>query len=295
VILKVRGVMRLFLVLLGAVWFAQVWADKAVVRPDLMLLSSYEAVGSVDFSQGQWVWSEKLDGVRAFWDGHQLRFRSGRLIHAPKAWLEALPPFAIDGELWLGRGKFEQTVSIVRRKQPDGRWQQIRYYIFEVPHQSGDLFQRLAKLEAFLRQSKAAAEFIRVVPQHRVREALEVKRAFKAVVSQGGEGLVVRRADLPYQTGRLRTALKLKPFEDAECLVVGYVPGRGKYEGKVGALRCQLTDGRLVRLGSGLKDQDRETPPPIGSVVTFKFMGLTQKGLPRHPVYLRLRKAGDLP
>lgn len=281
--------MRLLLTLFGLAIFSCALAKGGSARPDLMLLKSYHPV---DFSQGQWVWSEKLDGVRAFWDGRRLLSRGGKVIHAPDWFIAALPPFAIDGELWLGRGQFQQTVSIVRQKHPDKRWQQIQYQIFEVPNQSGGLFQRLSKLQAFLQQHLVS--FVQVIPQHSVKRESQLQQAFHKVVKLGGEGIVVRRVDLPYQTGRLRTALKLKPFEDAECTVVGYLPGKGKYQGKVGALQCRLDSGKVVRLGSGLKDSDRENPPAIGSVVTFKFMGRTQQGNPRHPVYLRIRSDASL-
>ena len=279
-----------FLCLLwGLVFFSSGWAKSPDHRPDIMLLKPYH---SVDLTQGQWVWSEKFDGVRAFWDGHDLLSRGGKVIHAPAWFLAALPPFAIDGELWSGRGQFAQTVSIVRQQQPDSRWRQIHYQIFEVPNQPGGLKQRLAKLRTFLQRHPVS--FIHIIAQHPVNREQALQKAFHQVIQRGGEGLVVRRADLPYQTGRLATALKLKPFEEAECEVVGYRPGKGKYQGKVGSLICQMSNGQNVRLGSGLTDALRAHPPKIGTVVTFKFMGKTQQGHPRHPVFLRIRQDADL-
>ncbi len=260
---------------------------QAGAKPSLMLLKVYDDE-KVNLATGNWVWSEKYDGMRAYWDGKQLLSRGGHSIAAPRWFLHALPPFAIDGELWLGRGQFQQTVSVVRQSKPDQRWQKIHYQIFEVPHARGDLFVRLHRLAFFL--EKHPASFIHIIQQHKIYSKELVKRQLEKIVSQGGEGLVVRDASLPYQAGRLSSALKVKVFEDAECTVVGYVAGKGKYSGLVGSLKCRLADGKVVRLGSGLTDLERANPPKLQQVVTFKFMGLTQKGLPRHPVFLRVRK-----
>ena len=51
----------------------------------------------------------------------------------------------------------------------------------------------------------------------------------------------------------------------------------------------QLPDGRRFRLGSGLTDAQRANPPPIGSLVTYRYNGLTSKGLPRFARFQRLR------
>ena len=78
---------------------------------------------------GWWI-SEKYDGMRGFWDGKALWTRGGKPIHAPEYFLAELPEgIALDGELWLGRRKFEDTVSIVRRQTPDARWRQIRFMV----------------------------------------------------------------------------------------------------------------------------------------------------------------------
>lgn len=260
---------------------------QADEKPELFLLKVYHP-DKVDLSSGQWVWSEKFDGVRAFWTGERLISRGGHEIHTPSWFLAQLPPFAIDGELWLGRGQFQQTVSIVRRQRPDERWHQIQYQIFEVPHQSGNLFQRLEVLERYL--NSHPAQNIHIIPQHVTASKAEVEQALQKVMENRGEGLVLRDATLPYQTGRLSSALKIKPFLDAECQVKGYQPGKGKYQGQVGALICEMENGVSLRLGSGLSDQQRQHPPKRGQWVTFKYQGLTQSGKPRHPVFLRIRK-----
>ena len=273
--------MRLFSIILFLCFVYPVWAND---KPELMLLKTYK---KVDFQQGQWVWSEKYDGVRAYWDGQHLLSRSGKIYFAPKWFIEQLPPFPIDGELWLARGAFQQTVSIVRKKRSDKGWKRIHYMIFEVPNQKGGLFERLAVLHDFLKKSPSSV--VRIITQYPINSDQEVRQHLKAVVDSGGEGIVIRRADIPYRVGRLKTALKVKPFFDTECIVTGYTEGKGKYEGMVGALKCRLENGKIFSLGSGLLDKQRMNPPKIGQKVSFKYMGWTQRGMPRHPVFLRIR------
>lgn len=252
-------------------------------KPKILLLKVYqpnqEIIG--------WLMSEKLDGVRGVWDGHVLRFRSGRKIHAPEWFVEELPPFAIDGELWTKRNDFAHISSIVRQKVPDSRWHQITYNIFEVPNQAGGLEARLKVLKLYLQ--KHPSNVVRIIPQVKIHSMHQFKNRLHEVLALKGEGLVVRRGDVSYEVGRSKDALKVKPFKDDECNVVGYKPGTGKYRGEVGSIRCRLKSGHEFYIGSGLKDSDRESPPKIGEQVTFKYQKLTANGMPRHPVFLRVR------
>lgn len=84
------------------------------VPPALLLAERYR--GDIDVAH-YWV-SEKLDGVRASWDGKALQFRSGNPVPAPQWFVDALPRQPLDGELWLGRGSFDQLSAIVRRQTP---------------------------------------------------------------------------------------------------------------------------------------------------------------------------------
>src|SRR5580658_9321513 len=52
-----------------------------------------------------WLMSEKLDGVRAYWDGKQFLSRQGNLYRAPDWFIEGLPSVPLDGELWIDRKK----------------------------------------------------------------------------------------------------------------------------------------------------------------------------------------------
>jgi DNA ligase-1 len=55
----------------------------------------------------------------------------------------------------------------------------------------------------------------------------------------------------------------------------------------LGALECELDSGLTFKIGSGFNDVQRSKPPKIGSRVTFKYMGVSEKGRPRFPIYVR--------
>ncbi len=244
-----------------------------------------------------WLMSEKLDGVRAYWDGKQLMSRNGKAFAAPDWFVRDFPPFELDGELWLGRNAFAETVSITNKKSPHTAWKNLHYQVFEVPNQPGGLLQRLAVLQRYL--SASSSSVIQIIQQIPVKSKQQLHQYHAQVIALGGEGVVIRDPNESYHTGRSSTALKLKQKQDAECHVVGYIEGKGKYQGQVGSLKCQIHTGqfkhlnnqksRVIRIGSGLTDKQRQNPPQVGSLITFQYMGLTKNGLPRFPVFLRER------
>ena len=232
--------------------------------------------------------SEKYDGVRAWWDGRQLRFRSGLVVAAPAWFLAGLPPRPLDGELWLGRGAFQGLVAAVRRSQAvDEEWRRIRYMAFDLPGDPGTFAQRSARLSALVAQAESDA--LKAVEQVTVPSPQALRQRLKTVVDQGGEGLMLHRADAPHAAGRNGALLKLKPVQDAEATVVGHQAGRGKHQGRLGALRVRNDQGLEFLLGTGLSDAEREAPPPVGARVTYTHRGHTDTGLPRFASYWRRR------
>lgn len=233
-----------------------------------------------------WLVSEKYDGVRAHWDGRQLRSRSGRPIPAPSGWLAGLPLEALDGELWLGRGRFEAVSALVHRSAaPEADWAELRYMVFELPGGAGGFGERAARLQRLA----AGAGPWQAVPQQTVADAAALQRRLAEVVAGGGEGLVLHQVDAPWQTGRGAALLKLKPEQDDEAVVVAHLPGRGRLAGQLGALRVRDALGRSFLIGSGFTDAQRRSPPPLGSTVSYRWRGRTDHGLPRHATFWRLR------
>ncbi len=266
---------------------AQVHAQESSPTPPALLLAEV-LQGPIDLSR-YWV-SEKLDGVRALWNGRQLSFRSGRPVPAPAWFTAALPPGrSLDGELWLGRRQFDRLSGIVRKQAPmDQEWRLVRYMLFELPDAPGSFSERIGLMKEIV--ASARVPWLNTVEQFKVADREALMRRMAAVVRGGGEGLMLHLADAPYLTGRSDILLKVKPWLDAEATVVGHVPGRGKYSGMLGALEVQAADGRRFRLGTGFRDEVRANPPPVGSIVTYRFRELNKNGLPRFASFLRVRE-----
>lgn len=260
-------------------------ANAASEAPPILLAKVYGA--NVDPAT-YWI-SEKYDGVRAIWNGRELRFRSGRRVPAPQWFLDGLPPQPLDGELWLGRGRFEELAAIVRKSEPvDEDWRRVRYIIFELPEAPGTFSERVAEIKA--RVAGASLPNLRAVEQFRLADRRALMAKLNEVVKAGGEGLMLHRADALYSTGRNDDLLKLKPLEDTEATIVGYEPGKGRLRGLTGALLMEMPDGRRFHLGAGLTDKLRRNPPPLGTQVTYRYQALTANGLPRFPRYWRVRE-----
>lgn len=253
-------------------------------KPELLLLKSYDESVAV---RG-WLMSEKLDGVRAYWDGKKLISRGGKEFAVPKWFTKDFPPFAIDGELWSQRGDFEAISSITSQKKPHKGWKKITYNIFEVPHQKGGLLKRLEILQNYLKNN--SNQYIHVIKQFTCKDKNHLKKFLKEVENKGGEGVVIRNPQAPYIAKRTAQALKVKRFRDSECKVLGYKKGKGKFQDRVGSIKCQLKNNKILFIGSGLSNKQRLNPPKIGSVITFQYQGFTKKGVPRFPVYLRIRE-----
>ena len=235
--------------------------------------------------------SEKYDGVRAVWDGRQLRFRSGLPVPAPASFLQRLPPVPLDGELWLGRGQFEALSGRVRRlAAADADWQDLRYMVFDLPRGDGGFAERSAQLQALVRRQGWSA--LVAVDQLVLPDRAALLQRLDAVLQAGGEGLMLRRADAAYAGGRSAAMLKLKPWQDAEAVVLAHSPGQGRHAGRMGALQVRSDSGQVFHIGTGFSDAQRDDPPAPGQRISFAYRGLTEAGVPRFASFLRVRPAG---
>lgn len=258
----------------------------AEAPPALMLARPWQAhLDPVDY-----LVSEKLDGVRAFWDGRVLRFRSGRRIAAPDWFTAALPATPLDGELWLGRQSFDRLSAIVRRSQPvEAEWRQLRYMIFDLPGQPGLFQERAARVVALMGAGKVS--WLQAVEQYRVPDSEALQTQLQTLTEEGGEGLVLHRADANWAPGRSHALRKLKLIPDEEARVVAHQPGKGRHAHRLGALLLEMPNGQRFALGVGLSDALRDRPPPLGAVVTYRYRDRTSSGLPRFASFLRVRGA----
>lgn len=273
-------------VVLAALLFTT--AALAAEPPSLMLANVYEQqVEVADY----WV-SEKLDGVRGYWDGERLLTRGGNVVNAPDWFTAGWPTVALDGELWLGRGRFAETSGVVRTDVPvDAEWREMHFMVFDLPAHAGPFTQRLHALRALLVQ--VDIDWLQPIRQFRVASHAALQRKLAAIVAAGGEGLMLHRGDSLYQPGRSDNLLKFKPYNDAEAQVMAYFPGEGKYDGMMGSMLVERPDGLRFKLGTGFTDAQRADPPAIGSWVTYRYSGYTKNGIPRFARFLRVRPGYD--
>ncbi|HEU0198641.1 MAG TPA: DNA ligase [Nevskiaceae bacterium] len=262
----------------------------AAAPPAVELVDIYP--GHLDLSH-YWV-SEKYNGARGYWDGHELWTRGGQKIAAPAWFTKNWPTVAMDGELWAGYGHFGQASAAVRAEHADdAAWRAITYRVFDLPGHGGAFDARVPAI----RQTVAAIgdPWVIAIQQFRVADDTELHTALQRVLARGGEGLVLHRGDVPYRAGRGAGLYKLKPYLDAEARVVAIKPGHGRLQGVMGSLRVRRSDGREFSIGSGFTDAERAHPPRIGSWITYRYTSLTATGLPRFARFLRERPGGPPP
>ncbi len=264
-------------------------AVKKDTAPPVLLAHKWE----LEHDPTGWWMSEKLDGIRAYWDGEAFVSRLGNKFLAPNWFVADLPADTLDGELWVGRKMFQKTTSIVRSGAAGQEWRNVHYVVFDAPNATGGFEERLAHAQHVL--SRAAAPHARPLDHVRCEGFTHLKDELARVEALGGEGLMLRRPGSKYDVGRSTSLLKVKTFHDAEARVVGHAPGAGKHKGRLGALICELPGQIQFNVGTGFTDVERETPPAIGAIITFRYQELSDDGVPRFPSYVGERVDAEAP
>ena len=220
-----------------------------------------------------WWMSEKLDGVRAYWDGTKLLSRLGNVFHPPDWFVARLPKHALDGELFLARKSFQKTIGIVRRQDKSDHWKGIKFLIFDAPACDGVFEERVEFLKGIGKHPYAE------IHAHTLCTGVDcLKDELARVEALGGEGLMLRQPQSKYAVGRSFTLLKVKSFKDDEAVVIAHQAGSGKHKGRLGALVVRLASGVEFSIGTGFSDKERQTPPPVGATVVFRYQELSDGG-----------------
>jgi len=245
---------------------------------DVTLANKYD-----DQAVDGWYYSEKLDGVRAIWDGSRFWSRSGNPINVPPEFIGDFPPVTLDGEIFGGRGNFAMTSGIVRRKNGTcEQWCQLDFHVFDCPDNRAPFEERYRYLQGLVGNQK----HLKLCEQTPITKA-EIPEKLAAVIAKGGEGLMLRKPDSLYEYKRTSSLLKVKEMHDAEAVVIGYEDGTGKYRDMCGSLVCEYR-GKMFKCGSGLTDKQRTNPPRIGSMITFGYFEIGSTGVPRFPTFKRV-------
>jgi DNA ligase-1 len=266
-------------------------------------------------AKGWWL-SEKLDGIRAYWDANEgeLFTRNGNVIYAPDFFIKDLPKNVnLDGELWIGRGTEDfNLISGISRRIPykkDGSkslkynpkdWEQVKYLVFDAPDYPKPYENRVTYYHNVIKKLKSPY----VVPvetwpaksnEHVIEERIRIE-------DMGGEGIMLRKPGSKYDKKRSSSLLKVKSFKDAEARVIGHNKGTGKYSDVLGALVMKTikkdNDPKGMKNGvqftmSGMNDYQRENYEdifPIGTIITYKYFQLSKDGVPRFPSFIAIRE-----
>eukprot|EP01027_Heterolobosea_sp_BB2_P001292 GEZU01001979.1.p1 GENE.GEZU01001979.1~~GEZU01001979.1.p1 ORF type:complete len:260 (+),score=26.90 GEZU01001979.1:184-963(+) len=226
--------------------------------------------------------SEKLDGVRAYWDGKQLYSKSGKELHAPPEFTELLPKaHALDGELWGGRGQF-QTIAKLGSSASHTAWPSVQYCVFDAPNVEGPYETRLEALRRDIipSLSPCAQRRVRALETIRCEGREHLRTYLDQVVRGGGEGVMLREAGSIYQRGRSASLLKVKPRQDTEV--------RFLRKSKTNwSLICEQING--MHCVVSCDSQTYHHPPKEGAIITVTHDGYWKSGKLRYPYFLRER------
>ena len=258
--------------------------------PVLLANSLDEEAEDEEIDPTGWWHSEKLDGVRAYWDGKQFITRQGNIYNAPEWFTKGFPNHPLDGELWMGRRMFQTTISVVK-SGPSDRWRQVSFMAFDVPHMKCGFEERIAFLQKLILEIKTP--WIKYHAHGMILNWDHLIQELRRIEGLGGEGVMIRQPKSLYETRRSSTQLKVKPYKDSEAVVTGYTPGKKQFKGLVGGLQVRTPDGREFCVGSGLKASDRKSPPAIGATITYRYTDTTNAGLPKCASFACVRDYED--
>jgi len=270
-----------------------------VVSQGVMLANEYlnKKTGKPSIDPTGWFASEKFDGVRAVWDGKDFISRSGIKFNAPESYKKYLPNnMVLDGELFLGRDKFQETISIVRHKIPNEEdWTTIKYNVFDLPLSKKTARERIKEytkiVQGICAKFKGKKCPIIAVKQYEIKNTTNLEKQYQNILKMEGEGMMLKQPDSLYTGTRSKNLLKYKPTFDSEAKITGHTMGEGKYTGKLGAFIVKdVKTKKAFNVGSGLTDEMRKNYKktyPIGTIITYQYTSLTKDGIPRHPRFFR--------
>jgi len=235
-----------------------------------------------------WV-SEKLDGIRGYWNGEKLFTRSGNEIKAPNWFTTGWPNTSMDGEIWSERNSFEHISSCVSKKTDNSHcWKKLQLMIFDLPNHQGTFSQRIIAMQTLI--NKSQSPYLKMVEQVKILSKDNLYKRLDQIIKVKGEGLMIHHKDALYKQGRNKRLMKLKKYQDAEAIVIKHFEGKGKYRKMLGALLVETPSGMQFKIGTGFSDLQRQSPPPIGSIITYQYIGKTKRGVPRFASFKRIRK-----
>lgn len=194
----------------------------------------------------------KLDGVRAIWKHKEKRFvsRRNKLLVVPQHIISSVSsaPFDLDGELLIKNLPLNKISGTVRLQDIfSERKNDLIYTVFDSFEQTTYDY----------RYNFIALNYKNIIDNYMVYDVSDIEKYHNINLGQGYEGSIIRNNTL-YELKRSFNLLKLKPRQRIECKIIGMLEGTGKYEGMLGALIVQTSQGKIFNVGTGFTDEDRD-------------------------------------
>ena len=172
-------------------------------KPRIQQATIYKPV--TDISQ-YWL-SEKLDGMRGYWNGTHLLTRQGKPIHSPEWFTKNWPITTMDGELWIKRGYFQQTLSCIRKKHIDEDcWRSVHFMLFDLPKHTGTFTQRIVSMKRLTK--KVNSPYLSMIKQFKVSTVEQLHKTLNEITKNNGEGLMLHYSNAQYHLGRTANIMK---------------------------------------------------------------------------------------
>eukprot|EP00026_Physarum_polycephalum_P002684 Phypoly_transcript_02692.p1 GENE.Phypoly_transcript_02692~~Phypoly_transcript_02692.p1 ORF type:complete len:862 (+),score=102.64 Phypoly_transcript_02692:87-2672(+) len=230
-----------------------------------------------------WFLFEKYDGIRGLWDPGPKRFfsRQGKILKVRNDFEESMPDLLLDGEIWFGRGQFNETCKISSRSLISKvNWNAFKYMVFDCPVREGTYEERYSFLQTRIPTNH---QFVFLAPKITCTGRDHLQEFTKNILAEGGEGVILRNPKSAYEHGRSKNILKFKTFRDLEARVIS----SSKREDGVTVYSCELPNGlKFECAASGMCDKSLLKPLVI---VSCKYNGLYPSGRPREPLIFRPR------
>jgi len=220
-----------------------------------------------------WYMSEKLDGIRAYWDGKQLWSKRGNLINVPESFTFGFPNYHLDCELWGGYENVERNGALLKLSCIKGKispidWNEFKLFVFDAPQEKGNYYQRYLFLEKHL-PLDCTSNYLSLIPIIKCLGVGHLRTYLEEITQKGGEGIMIYHPDTPYEIGRTPNLLKVKKYFISTVRFL-------RIHLKSYSFVCQQDNGVICFVKCGTRDFYLD-PPVIGSEISVRHLGYFPK------------------
>lgn len=197
---------------------------------------------------------------------------------------------AFDGELYVSGRAFEELTSHIRSKTPKPGHEVVEYHIYDmVSADPEDPF--CYRLMSLPKEDFGPVKRVMTIKVDTEADALAWHAQW---VEEGYEGAMIRDGDAPYLHKRSYGLQKIKFMHDAEFRIVAVEEGKGQMEGRA-IFVCETPEGERFscKMKGSLDSLEQFVQDPslaLDKMLTVQYQELTERGIPRFPVGLRLRE-----